>query len=210
MCLVSAFCNQVILVGDQFSAISGSCLELLYFCIVLYYIVLYCIVLYCTVLYCICLGSTFRNQVNLVGDQLSAISGSCLELLYWYCIVLYCYCFVLYRIVSYRIVLYCVVLYCIVSVRGQLFATRLIWLGSAFCNFRGLSGTWRPRRCNDVVAAVAALLQRKRYRVAAATAAIFSGVQNNNNNNNNYVGTGGGGAGKGKSSMRDNCVGGGS
>ena len=57
------------------------------FFIVLYCIVLYCIVLYCIVMYCICLGSAFRNQVNLVGG-LSAISGSCLEILY--CIVLYC------------------------------------------------------------------------------------------------------------------------
>ena len=36
---------------------------------------LYCIVLYCTVMYCTCLGSAFRNQVNLVGD-LSVISRS--------------------------------------------------------------------------------------------------------------------------------------
>ena len=42
----------------------------------LYYIVLYCFVLYCIALYCIQLGSTFRNQVNLVGDQLSVISRS--------------------------------------------------------------------------------------------------------------------------------------
>ena len=66
------------------------------YCIVLYCIVLYCNVLHCIVMYFICLGSAFRNQVNLVGG-LSAISGSCLELLY--CIVLYC------------IVLYCIVLY---------------------------------------------------------------------------------------------------
>ena len=75
-------------------------------CIVMYCIVLYCIVLYCIVMYCICLGSAFRNQVNLVGG-LSSISGSCLEFLY--CIGLYCivlYCIVLYGIVLYGSVLY--------------------------------------------------------------------------------------------------------
>ena len=41
----------------------------------LYCIVLYCIVLRCIVMYCICLGSAFRNQVNLVGS-LSAVSRS--------------------------------------------------------------------------------------------------------------------------------------
>ena len=103
-------------------------------CFVLFCIVLYCIVLYCIVLYCIHLGSTFRNQVNMVGDQLSAISRRCLELggravatvwlprrrddvvavaaaLLQRCVV---YRIVSYRSVAYRIVLYCIVLYCIV------------------------------------------------------------------------------------------------
>ena len=108
--------------------------------IALYCIVSNCIALSCIVLYCICLGSTFCNQANLVGDWLSAISGSCLELggravvTVWLprrcddvvgavarpsryrggrgviCIVLYC--IVLYCIVLF--VLYCIVLYCIV------------------------------------------------------------------------------------------------
>ena len=75
------------------------------YCIVLYCIALHCIVLYCIALYCIHLGSTFRNQVNMVGDQFSAISRSCLEL-----------------------------------------------------GGRAVATVWLPRRCDDVVAVVAALL----------------------------------------------------
>ena len=45
------------------------------YCIVLYCIVVQCSVVYCIVLYWTCLGSAFRNQVNLVGD-LSVISRS--------------------------------------------------------------------------------------------------------------------------------------
>ena len=49
------------------------------------------------------------------------------------------------------ILLYC--MHCIVSSWDQLSATRLIWLGISFLQFLGVSGTWRPRRCNGVVAA---------------------------------------------------------
>ena len=123
----------IVLYGIVLYCIVLYCIVL--YCIVSYRIVLYCIVLYCIVLYCIPFGSTFRNQVNLVGDQLSAISwGSCLESLY--CILLYCF-----------------LLHCILSSWDQLSATRLIWLRISFLQFHGVSGTWPPRRCNGVVAA---------------------------------------------------------
>ena len=119
----------------------------------------YCIVLYCIVLYCICLGSTFCNQVNLIGDQLSAISGSCVELggravvTVWLprrCDDAVTAVGALSRYRGGRGVqnhiatvfrgvhnnLYCIVLYCcciiLVSVWDRLSATRLIWLEIRF------------------------------------------------------------------------------
>ena len=72
--------------------------------------------------------------------------------------------------------MYCIVLYCIVLYLfgiSFLQSVDLAWdqfsaiSGSCLgLGGRGVATMWLPRCCNDVVAAVAARLQRKRYRVA--------------------------------------------